>query len=232
MKSLSSKENKLDDLIIVVSGLPRSGTSMMMKMLEACNMPLLTDSIRQPDEDNPKGYYEFERVKDLEQDNSWFDVARGMAVKVVSPLLRYLNTDKKFRYKVIFMLRNIDEILSSQKKMANRLSHEEDNIEENILRQNYFRHLEEVKDWLRQNENIEVMYVSYADVINDPLPAAENIAAFLGINLDIHEMAGIIDNSLYRNRTGQSHDSTFSAALEQSDNYEIIMDRLKQLGYL
>ncbi|MBI5055010.1 MAG: sulfotransferase domain-containing protein [Nitrospirae bacterium] len=220
------------DTIIVVSGLPRSGTSMMMKMLDACKMPLLIDNIRKPDEDNPKGYYEFEKVKDLEKDNSWLDLARGKVVKIVSPLLRYLNMDKKFRYRIIFMLRSIDEILASQKKMAARLQQKEDNIDDNVLRQNYSVHLEEVKKWMGQQENMEVLYVNYSDAIDDPVAAAENIGSFLGTKLNMQDMTKVVDSSLYRNRAQQSDETAQFAASEETEDPEIIKARLRDLGYL
>ncbi len=169
MNVFLSREEITNDSITVVSGLPRSGTSMMMQMLDAGNMPLLINNIRKPDEDNPKGYYEFERVKKLERDNSCLEMARGKAVKIVSPLLYHLDLDKKYRYKTIFMLRNIDEILSSQRKMANRLKQGGNNIEDTILKQYYSLHLEEVQRWQEQKENIDVMYVNYTDVIRKTL---------------------------------------------------------------
>src|SRR5687768_1736541 len=106
------------DVITVVSGLPRSGTSMMMKMLEAGGLEPVVDHVRKPDEDNPKGYYEFERVKALENDREWLPEAKGKFVKVISMLLRHLPADHRF--KVIFMQRNMPEVLASQKKMLVR----------------------------------------------------------------------------------------------------------------
>ncbi|MBI4850094.1 MAG: sulfotransferase domain-containing protein [Nitrospirae bacterium] len=232
MANVPSKENNPDDIIIVVSGLPRSGTSMMMKMLDACKMPLLIDNIRKADEDNPKGYYEFEKVKDLEKDNSWLDLARGKVVKIVSPLLRYLNMDNKFRYRIIFMLRSIDEILASQKKMAVRLQQKEDNIDDNILRQNYSVHLEEVKKWMGQQENIEVLYVNYSDAIEAPVAVAESIGNFLGMKLNMQDMTKVVDSALYRNRAQQSDETAQLAAPEESEDPEIIKARLRDLGYL
>jgi len=232
MANVPSKENNPDDIIIVVSGLPRSGTSMMMKMLDACKMPLLIDNIRKPDEDNPKGYYEFEKVKDLEKDNTWLDLARGKVVKIVSPILQYLSMDKKFRYRIIFMLRSIDEILASQKKMAVRLQKKEDNIDDNILRQNYSVHLEEVKKWMGQQENIEVLYVNYSDAIDDPVAVAENIGSFLGMKLNMQDMTKVVDSSLYRNRAQQSDETAQLATPEESEDPEIIKARLRDLGYL
>ena len=109
--------------IVIVSGLPRSGTSMMMKMLEAGGIPLLTDSIRQADEDNPKGYYEFERAKKLpDGDTAWLKEARGKAVKIIAALLMEL--PQGYTYQVLFMHRNIQEVLASQSKMLARRGEE------------------------------------------------------------------------------------------------------------
>lgn len=103
------------DLITIVSGLPRSGTSMMMSMLEAGGMDVLTDGIRGADEDNPRGYYEFERVKQIEHDKGWLSDARGKAVKMVAALLKYLPPE--YQYQVVFVRRNMDEVLASQRRI-------------------------------------------------------------------------------------------------------------------
>lgn len=229
--SLQSR-NSVSDSIIVVSGLPRSGTSMMMKMLGTCNIPLLTDEIRRPDEDNPNGYYEFERVKDLGSDNAWLEVARGTAVKIVSPLLRYLYLDKGLHYKVIFMLRNIDEILASQRKMANRSGHAENDVEDGMLKRNYSIHLEEVKKWLENQNEIDVLYLNYADVVNDPRSTIEKVLDLLGIKTDALEIAKIADASLYRQRAESEHDQLPAVASEEKEDQAAIMDRLRRLGYL
>ncbi len=217
--------------ITVVSGLPRSGTSMMMKMLDCGGMPVLTDNLRKPDRDNPKGYYEFERVKELQQDNSWLETARGKAVKIVSPILQHLRLDKNLRYKIIFMLRDIEEILASQRKMADRLVQGLDSIKDNILRQNYSRHLEEIQAWLEKKEGIEVMYVNYRDALTDPFSTAADICRFLDIRLDTRRMAHAADTSLYRQRADKPQDPGLTLQEDAPEN-EVIMERLKHLGYL
>lgn len=228
---LSGKQTD-KNFITIVSGLPRSGTSMMMKMLDRGSMPILTDNIREPDTDNPKGYYEVERVKELEHDNSWLEAARGKAVKIVSPILRHLILDKKYRYKIIFMLRSLDEVLASQRKMSDRLNQMKDTIKDNILKQNYSAHLEEIRQWLDKNENIDVMYVNYADVVSNPFSIAEDIRNFLDTNLNTGEMSRVIDTSLYRQRIEQCTASYVTAASEEDVESELIIDRLKSLGYL
>ncbi len=226
-----SKERLDNDFITIVSGLPRSGTSMMMKILDAGHMPILTDNIRKPDQDNPNGYYEFEGVKELEHDNSWLEAARGRAVKIVSPLLRYLNVDTH-RYKIIFMLRDLDEILASQRKMADRLNHGKDMIKEKILKRQYADHLEEIKSRLEDNENIDVLYVQYANVINNPFSITESICTFLDIKLNRQAMIFAIDGSLYRQRITKSIIPFSDAVSGEGMENEVIMERLQRLGYL
>jgi len=220
-----------NEYITVVSGLPRSGTSMMMKMLDHGSMPLLIDNLRIPDIDNPKGYYEYEQVKDLEQDNSWLDTARGKAVKIVSPILQHLKISKNYKYKIIFMLRDLDEILASQRKMAERLNEDGDGLKDNLLKVNYSSHLEEIRKWLEETEDIDVIYINYRDVLNDSASTAENICRFLNIKLNTQVMAHVIDSSLYRQRVEKS-DNPVTTELENGPENELIMDRLKSLGYL
>jgi hypothetical protein len=227
-----SGEKTYSNIITIVSGLPRSGTSMVMKMLDLGNMPLLSDNIRQPDLDNPQGYYEYERVKELEHDNSWLEMARGKAVKIVSPLLQYLILDKAYRYKIIFMLRNLDEVLASQKKMADRLNQHEDRISDNILKQHYTSHIEEVRYWLEQNENIDFMFLNYKDVICNPASVSEDISVFLGINLNVQAMSMVADNALYRQQKDTIINNADIVLQKENTDKEAIMDQLRQLGYL
>jgi len=225
-------QRKHDNFITVVSGLPRSGTSMMMKMLDAGKMQLLTDEIRKADVDNPKGYYEYENVKKLEDDNSWLDGAQGKTVKIVSPLLYHLKLDAGYAYKIIFMIRDLDEILASQKKMAERLNHDEDTIKDNILKNEYNSHLEEIEKWLEQQINIDVFPVHYQDILENPLAAAECIQDFLGVELDVNSMITIIDSSLYRQRTEGLDKSAQAISTDAETDKDLIMERLKQLSYM
>ena len=187
--------------VVIVSGLPRSGTSMAMKMLEAGGMELVVDDIRTADEDNPKGYYEDERVKDLAgmEDTSWFRAARGKVIKVVSSLLNHLPPDNA--YKVVFMRRNLREILASQAKMLDRRG-EASHTDDNDLLAMYERHLEKVEFQLRFRSNFDALYVEYSDVVSDPVGEARRIAGFVGGGLDVARMAAAVDGSLYRNRQG------------------------------
>lgn len=185
--------------VVVVSGLPRSGTSMAMKMLEAGGMELVVDNIRTADEDNPKGYYEDERVKDLAEmaDMSWLRGARGRVIKVVSSLLNYLPATNA--YKVVFMRRNLHEVLASQTKMLVRRNEESHSDDEELLKM-YEAHLEKVQFQLRFRPNFEALYVDYSKVVADPAQEANRIADFVGSGLDAERMAAAVDGSLYRNR--------------------------------
>lgn len=187
------------DHIIVVSGLPRSGTSMMMKMLEAGGLPILTDNLREADANNPKGYYEFERVKELPNgDHGWVPEAGGKVVKIVTGLIMHLPSDA--RYKVIFMQRAMKEVLSSQKKMLGRLGKEDDKVEDEKMKKIYQEHLKQVNAWIAKQPNIEVLYVNYNTMLGSPLESLQKIREFLGGDMDVNVMAAVVDKELYRER--------------------------------
>jgi hypothetical protein len=186
--------------IIVVSGLPRSGTSMMMKMLAEGGLEIVTDAIRAADDDNPNGYYELEAVKELSAGaGAWLDRAQGRAVKIISALLEHLPGG--YRYKVIFMERALAEVLASQKKMlANRL--EQSAVSDQEMEAEFQKHLAAVKYWLARQPNIEVMYVDYNQMLVSPVTACQAISAFTGLPLDTARMQGVPNQALYRNRSG------------------------------
>ena len=184
--------------ITIVSGLPRSGTSMMMKMLEAGGLPVLTDRIRTADEDNPKGYYEFERVKQIEEDRSWLPDAQGKAVKMIAALLKHLPPD--YAYKVVFMRRDIEEVLASQREMLIRRGEPTDRIPDERLADLFAKHVEQIEAWIAGQPNVDVLYVHYSDVLANPLDHARRINRFLGGALDEQAMAGVVDPDLYRQR--------------------------------
>ncbi|MCO6450358.1 MAG: hypothetical protein J5I90_06160 [Caldilineales bacterium] len=184
--------------IVVVSGLPRSGTSMMMKMLEAGGLEVVSDGQRQADTDNPQGYYEFERVKQLDRgDTAWLVDAEGKVVKVISALLEYLPAD--YHYRVLFMERQMPEILASQRKMLEHRG-EESQIEDEQLAVLLAKHVTKIKAWLAQQGNFSVLYVDYNQTLADPVATSSHINQFLDGILDEMEMARIADPSLYRNR--------------------------------
>lgn len=201
MKKLFSNlfKSNTPPAITVVSGLPRSGTSMMMKMLEAGGMTILTDQQRGADVDNPKGYYEFERVKQLDKgDTAWLPEAQGKVVKVISALLGYLPAG--YTYKVIFMNRQIEEVLASQKKMLERRGEPTDRVSDEELARLFDKHLEKVRAWLQEQPNVAVLDVDYNQMLADPRPWAPRINRFLGNILDEAAMLAVVDPQLYRNR--------------------------------
>ena len=187
--------------IYVVSGLPRSGTSMMMKMLEAGGLEPVTDGVRSADDDNPKGYYELEAVKRTKQDPSWVEPARGKVVKVISQLLQDLPDTEK--YKVVFMRRNLDEVLASQQKMLVNRDEQDDAMDEN-MKSNFAGHVEEVEGWMRASDHVDVLFVSYNRMQAESEGQIARVAKFMDANLDAAKMAEIIDPALYRQRKGTS----------------------------
>jgi hypothetical protein len=186
------------DIITVVSGLPRSGTSMMMSMLAAGGLPVLTDSLRAADEDNPKGYFELERVKQLANDSSWLVEARGKVVKIVSPLLKHLPPDHQ--YKIIFMHRKMEEILASQKQMLIRRGEPTDTVSDQKMAETFHKHLVDVESWLGNQPNMSVCYVDYGQALEDPGRQVQIIDKFLGGQLDAAKMASVADNALHRQK--------------------------------
>ncbi|MBN2569639.1 MAG: sulfotransferase family protein [Deltaproteobacteria bacterium] len=184
--------------IAIVSGLPRSGTSMMSMMLEAGGMSVLTDNIRMADRDNPKGYYEFERVKRIPKgDIEWMKDAKGKAVKVISELLQYLPA--KYEYKVIFMHRKMEEIVKSQNKMLMNLG-KPVNTDNVLMVELLLKHLARVRRWLDKQNNIKVLDVNYNQLIVNPTPFLPEINKLLEETLSIEKMKQAIDLKLYRNR--------------------------------
>jgi hypothetical protein len=184
--------------ITIVSGLPRSGTSMMMKMLSAGGLEPLTDNIRTADEDNPKGYFEFERVKQIENDKAWLEDARGRVVKLISALLKHLPAS--YNYKIVFMRRAMPEILASQRQMLIRRGEPADSVPDDRMAAMFNKHVAQVEAWLASQPNIEVLYVSYNDVMKDSRPHAEEINSFLGGSLDVEAMVSVVDRALYRQK--------------------------------
>jgi len=182
--------------VTVVSGLPRSGTSLMMRMLEAGGVPPVSDGLRTADEDNPRGYYEDERVKKLANDDAWLDGASGRAVKVVSALLPHL--PERHRYKVVFMRRDLDEVLASQAKMLERRG--EPAGDDALLRRAFVKHLEATERRLATAPNMDVLYVSYRRLVTAPDAQLARLGRFFEGALDATAMASVIEPGLYRQR--------------------------------
>lgn len=184
--------------LTVVSGLPRSGTSMMMRMLEAGGVPVLIDHIRTPDDDNPRGYYEFEAVKRTKQDSSWLEDSAGKAVKMVYRLLYDLPNDRDYR--VLFMRRKLEEVLASQRTMLQRKGVPSDAAGDQQMETLFRRELQAFYDWVAQQKHISMIDVDYNRVQEDPRAELSRVANFLGNHLDVETMANVVDSSLYRNR--------------------------------
>ncbi|MDP6625398.1 MAG: sulfotransferase [Nitrospinota bacterium] len=186
------------EIITVVSGLPRSGTSMMMKMLEAGGMEIMKDGIRKADDDNPNGYYEFEKAKELEKDTSWLKDAKGKVVKIISALLEHL--PEKYNYKIIFMHRNMDEILNSQRQMLIRRGEPTDEVSDEKMNKMFLKHLQTVEEKLKKKSNIDVLPVHYNEFLKEPETHSKIVNQFLKISLNADNMVSVVDHSLYRQR--------------------------------
>lgn len=185
--------------VVVVSGLPRSGTSMLMAMLEAGGLPLLTDEKRHADPDNPRGYFEMESVKSLgeQQDKAWVRNARGKGLKVISYLLKELPDDNAYR--VLFARRDLAEVIRSQNVMLER--QQQPNPVDDAKALDLFRkHLVNVQLLMRSRRNFRLLEVGHRDALADPQRTARAINAFLGGHLDVERMAAVVDRELYRNR--------------------------------
>jgi hypothetical protein len=182
--------------VIIVSGLPRSGTSLMMQMLSNAGVEVVTDSIRAADVDNPRGYFELEQVKKIKQDASWLPAMRGKAFKMVSQLLYELPATE--RYRIIFMERNLDEMIRSQDKMLARLNRPAAPSDD--IKRSFVGHLTRLRDWLARQSNMEVLYVSFNDLLERPESESTRVSQFLGGKPNVEELARTVDPSLYRNR--------------------------------
>jgi hypothetical protein len=225
---------------------------MMMKMLAAGGLPVLTDGIRQADEDNPEGYYEFERVKALPKgDHAWLAEAQGKAVKVIAALLEYLPPG--YTYRVIFMHRRMEEILASQRKMLQRRGEDADKVSDEEMARLFEKHLQRVRAWLAARPDVAVLDVDYNRLLADPRPYAEQVNYFLGGGLDVDRMVEVVNPDLYRNRARQGKpeeeglnyttkvadmptweqdlENTPECAGQQQDE-ERIIEQLRALGYM
>ncbi len=186
--------------VVVVSGLPRSGTSMVMQMLSAGGLTCATDGLRAADEDNPRGYFEVERVKGLhkEGDKSWMREYQGRAVKVISFLLRHLPGE--LRYRVLLIHRDLEEVLASQRRMLQRRGEDPDAVPEPEMARAFADHLREVEAFVEEAANFETLQLDHGRILADPAAAARAIDRFLGGGLDQGAMAASVDGSLHRNR--------------------------------
>jgi predicted AlkP superfamily phosphohydrolase/phosphomutase/Flp pilus assembly protein TadD len=184
--------------VVVVSGLPRSGTSMMMQMLEQGGVPIFTDQIRSADESNPKGYFEHEAVKALMRSKEFLRDAPGKAIKIISHLL--MHVPATYQYKVIFMERDLGEVLQSQHKMLMREGKaKEDAIPLRVL-DAFKQNLAKVEAWIPKQQHVEVLRISHRETIQNPYESAQKVAAFLEMDLNLDQMAAAVDPSLHRQK--------------------------------
>lgn len=192
----------LGEAVIVVSGLPRSGTSMTMKMLAEGGIALLTDGVRAADDSNPEGYYEFEKVKELEKAGnlSWLNLARGKAVKIISFLLPHL--PETLDYRVLFMHRDLHEVIASQNKMLVKRG-EPTGADDDRMVTLFADHLKKVKQVIAARPCFDVIDIDYRDVLDQPSQQATRMNDFLGGGLDVERMAAAVDQRLYRNRAAR-----------------------------
>ncbi len=186
------------DYVVVVSGLPRSGTSMMMKAIDAGGIEPIIDHVRQADEDNPKGYYEFEPVKKTKENASWLKDASGRVVKMVYRLLYDLPAE--YQYRIVFMQRDIKEVLASQNTMLERSGKSGGGVSDGQIEALFAGELAKCEKWLAEQSNLDVLYISHRDMINDGPVQVQKINDFLDGGMDTDAMAAIVDPALYRNR--------------------------------
>ena len=185
---------------VIVSGLPRSGTSMMMKILAVGGLPPLTDTLREADIDNPQGYYEFEQVKQLDKgDAAWLVDAHGKTVKVIAPLLFHLPA--QYHYQILFINRNINEVLASQRKMLEHRNEAANDVSDELLASSLQQHVQQVKSWIAEQPNMQLLNLDYNTMLLDPMPQSNAINQFLGGDLDEQAMIRVINPMLYRNRS-------------------------------
>jgi hypothetical protein len=188
--------------VVVVSGLPRSGTSMLMRILAAAGLPVLADGARAADEDNPEGYYELEAVKRSRSDVSWLEQAGGKAVKVIHLLLPYLPANR--RYKVVMMRRELDEVLASQRTMLARSGAQGARLDAAALRRTFAAQLRRVRQHVARRPCFELIEMDYNALLADPLPQLARLVEFLGLDADPARLAAAIDPRLYRNRAAEA----------------------------
>ena len=186
-------------MMTIVSGLPRSGTSMMMKILEAGGIPVLADGIRSADIDNPNGYYEFEPVKSTKEDPSWIPEADGKVVKMIYKLLYDLPDNCRCR--IVFMQRALKEVIASQNVMLERRGEKPSAPEEtHTLVGTFASEVAACKAWLKTKENFDVVYMNYNKILDEPAEQIEQLNDFFDNKLDKDAMLSVVDPKLYRRR--------------------------------
>lgn len=195
----------MGESIVVVSGLPRSGTSLAMQMLASAGLPVYTDQKRQPDFHNPRGYFEHAQVLTLPVDQSWVPQVKGHAVKVIHALIPFLPSNEQ--YKVIFMTRNIEEVVASQARMLESLGRKGGLLSDSQLALSLAQDLERTQLWMNLQDNIDWITIDYNLLIEQPLIEISKILGLLYEHPDDLEgiperMASCVQGELYRNRAG------------------------------
>lgn len=190
--------DKAGPTVIVVSGIPRSGTSLMMRILERAGVTILSDAERPPDASNPHGYFELEAVKRSAEDVSWLDGAGGMAVKVIHALLPRLPGDR--RYRVVMMRRDLEEVVRSQARMLERQGGESDSAQDAALVEIYRKQLVRTSQLLSDDPRFEALDVDYNQLVREPRGELRRVIGFLGLESSSEELEPIVDASLYRER--------------------------------
>ena len=186
------------EVITIVSGLPRSGTSMLMQMLHAGGFPILTDGKREADADNPRGYLEFEKTKNLRNDATWLPQARGKAVKIIAQLLPFLPS--QFSYRIIFLTRDLDEIVASQRTLLDRQNRTGAALSSEALKETFRKQLDRITQMVTARSHIQSLAIDFHAIITAPEAAAKTLAAFIDPSLDQEAMVRSVDPSLYRQR--------------------------------
>lgn len=191
--------------ILVVSGLPRSGTSMVMQMLGAGGAPLLADDLRPADADNPRGYFEYEPLKRIRFNHDWVPQAEGKTFKLVSPLLEYLPTG--LDYRVVLVERDLAEVVASQRAMLARTGRQGSKLSEAELIAAYERQQAVIGTVLATRRDFTVFHIEHRRILADPVGEVRRLAQFVSpiwpnIQLDQPAMVAAVDPSLYRQRSG------------------------------
>jgi hypothetical protein len=189
------------DFVTVVSGLPRSGTSMMMRMLDAGGVPAFADNDRQADADNPCGYFEYQAIKKVGEESAWMAQAVGHAIKAIHVLLYHL--PRQYRYRILFMRRDLGEVIASQETMLQRLGAAPGAMDPKVLACHFETQLQQAEAWVLRQSNMSLIDLDYAEVVHDPSATACQVAKFLGGGLDTAKMAAAVEPALYRQRLGQ-----------------------------
>jgi hypothetical protein len=194
-------ESSVPDFVTVVTGVPRSGTSLVMQMLAAGGIEPLTDGLRLPDDDNPRGYFELEAVKRTRRDASWVREAVGRSVKVIHALVTALPADRAYR--LIWVHRPFEEVIASQRAMLARHGAGDDVLAPERLAEIFRAQVQEAERWVAAQPGFASLAIDYHAVLDDPRAAAQSVDRFLGGGLDCRAMAGVVDAGLQRQRSSQ-----------------------------